>query len=227
MSAKSIRSCLFAVLTLGLGAAPACDSKKGDDTKESGGAKAEGGEEAEAGGSENAKKVEAEVTEMKDKLGKGEDIKYACAGNLAMYEDLGKSSDDGEKKAYESMQAVCYVDMPKALIANLRQKIEGGEELGTMDTVNLETVLKDDKFPKDGEPAEVAADAKKLLEVEVPVFKLKVQLEAAKKEKEEGKTVSMGCIKAKQIVDKSGEAIGADEEAKAVLDAYKAACPEK
>jgi hypothetical protein len=210
-------------LSLALSPALGCDSKDGG--KAGGDAKADA-KEAGGGGSELAKKASAEVEEIKGRLDKGEDIKYACAGNLAQYADLGKSDDDADKKAYAGLQAVCYVDGPKKVMADLRAKMEKGE-LGTMDTVNLSTILKDDKFPKDGDAAKVAEEGKKLLEVEVPTFRLNEQIEVAKKEKEEGKSVSMGCIKAKQVVDKSGEALGGDDKGKAALDAYAAACPEK
>ena len=45
------------------------------------------------------------------------------------------------------------------------------------------------------------------------MYNLGKHLEDAKKEKAEGKTVSMGCIKAGQVVEKSGKAIEADENA--------------
>lgn len=213
-------------LSLSVAGGLGCDSKDGDKSGDKSGDKAEG-KEAKKGPSEQAQKALKEVEEIKAELAKGEDVKYACAGNLAMYEDLQKSSDEADKKAYGDLVNVCFVDAPKKIIADLRAKMEKGEELETMATVTLETTLEDDAFPKDGEPAKVAADAKKLLEVEIPTHKLNAELEVAKKEKEEGKTVSMGCIKAKQIVDESAKALEGDEKGKAALEAFKAACPEK
>lgn len=216
---------LAQLLSLGflLGTGLACDSKDGGDKP----AAAEAGEAAAAGGeSEEAKAALAEVAEMKAELEKGEDIKYGCAGNLAQYKALGASTKDGEKKAYQAMLDVCFVESPKALIANLRKKMVT-DEVGTMDTVNLSTVLKDDLFPKDGPAAEVAAEAKKVLEIELPVHELGKHLVTAKAEKAEGKSVSMGCIKAKQVVDKSGAAMKGHPKGDAALQDFAAACPQK
>lgn len=211
-------------LVLALCPAIACDGgDKGGDKAEAGD-KAEGGDAAAE--SEKAKAANAEVAEMKAKLDKGEDIKFGCAGNLAQYEDLSKSSDESEKKAYQSMLDLCFVEAPTKMIADLRAKIEKGE-LDTFDTVDLQTTLDDDKFPKEGKAAEVAADARKLLEVEVPHAQLKKHMVDAKKEKEAGEAVSMGCIKAKQVVEKHGEKLATDEAAKATVEEFKATCPEK
>lgn len=208
-------------LALALCTAFGCDSKDGDAKK--GDDKAAEAKK-EAGASEQGKKVEAKVTELKAELEKGEDIKYGCAGNLAQYKDLASSSNADDKKAYESLATVCFVDSPRKVMEGLRAKMEKGE-LDTFDTVDLQTVIEDEDFPKEGEPAKVAAEAKKLLEVEVPMYNLGKHLEDAKKEKAEGKTVSMGCIKAGQVVEKSGKAIEADEKGKAMIATYNETCP--
>ena len=163
---------------------------------------------------------------MKTKLEKGEDIKYSCAGNLAQYKELKAASDAADKQAYADMINVCFIDSPRKVMAGIREKMASGE-FSSFDTVSLTTALEDEKFPKDGEGVKVAAEAKKLLEVEIPLFELNKHLKDAKKDKEEGKTVSMGCIKAKQVVDKSAEALNADEKGKAAMAAYAEACPEK
>lgn len=212
-------------LSLALSAPLACDDSKGGDSKGAAdkGAADKGGDKD--AGSELAKKADKEVADIKAELEKGEDIKYACAGNLAQYEELNKGSD-GDKKSYAAMLTVCFVDGPKKIIEGLRAKIKDGK-LDTFDTVTLETTIDDDKFPKDGEAAKVAADAKKLLEIEIPVYHLNEHLALAKKDKEAGETVSMGCIKAKQVVTKSGEALKGDDTGKAALAAFETACPEK
>ena len=196
----------------------ACDSKDGAEGKASG--------DKASGASEQAKSAEKTVAEMTERLKKGEDIKYACAGNLGKYKALAESKDDAEKKAHAAIAQVCFVDMPTAQIKTIRDQITAGK-VESMAIVNLKTTIEDDKFPKDGDAATVAADAKKVLEVEVPLSNLNMHLVTAKKEKEEGKKVSMGCIKAKQIVDKSGEALGGDEKGKAAVASFNEACPAK
>jgi len=193
---------------------------------DSGGKKEAAAGEKGGGSSELAKASEKDVSAMKDRLGKGEDIKFACAGNMAKYKQLGESSDEGDKKAYAALGQVCYVDLPNAQIAQLRKAMESGELKSTA-TVDLETTIEADGFPKDGDAAKVAAEATKVLEVEVPMFNLSTHVETAKKEKEEGKSVSMGCIKAKQVIDKNGTALEADEKGKAAVAAYNEACPAK
>ncbi|MEM7158327.1 MAG: hypothetical protein AAF799_36140 [Myxococcota bacterium] len=210
-------------LALALCTAFGCDSKEGGDAKKGDDKAADA--KKEAGASEKGKKVEAKVTELKAELEKGEDIKYGCAGNLAQYKELASSSNADDKKAYESLVAVCFVEAPRKMIAGLQAKMEKGE-LGTFDTVDLQTVIESEDFPKDGEPAKVAAEAKAFLEVQVPMYNLGKELEVAKKEKAEGKTVSMGCIKAGQVVEKSGKAIEADEKGKAMIASFKETCPE-
>lgn len=203
----------------------ACDSKDEGAAKDEASAAEAKGDEG-GGPSELAQKAQKEADDIKARLEKGEDVKYACAGNLAQYADLEKATDATDKKAWEALTTVCYVEVPKKMIADLRSKIESGE-LGTMDTVDLETFVGSDDFPTEGEPAKLAAEAKKVLEVEIPTFQLSEHLETAKKEKEEGKSVSMGCIKAKQVVEKSRAALEGDEKGKTVLEAYTVACPEK
>ena len=217
-----LRPCLTGVL-VAVCTLVACDSK--DAAKEEASA-AEANGEDEAEGSELAQKAQKEAADIKARLEKGEDVKYACAGNLAQYADLEKATDAGEEKAWEALSTVCYVEVPKKMIADLRAKIESGE-LGTMDTVDLQTFIGSDGFPTDGEPAKLAAEAKKVLEVEIPTHQLSQHLETAKQEKEEGKSVSMGCIKAKQVVEKSRASLEGDEKGKTVLEAYTVACPEK
>ena len=207
------------LLALGLLATPVVGCDKGEDKKEDSGNK-------NGGGSELAKASEKDLADMKDRLGKGEDIKYACAGNMAKYKKLGESDDEGDKKAFAALSQVCHVDLPKAQIAELRKAMEAGDLKSTA-TVDLSTTIGSDGFPKDGDAAKVAAEAKTVLEVEIPMFNLGQHVETAKKEKEEGKSVSMGCIKAKQVIDKSGAALEADEKGKAAVAAYNEACPEQ
>lgn len=202
----------------GLGCDKEADSK-GDKKADS--------KEAPKGPSDQGKKLQKEIEELRAELGKGEDIKFGCAGNLGQYESLAKSSNEDDKKLHAELVTVCFVDAPKKIIADLRAKIEKGEEVDTFATVDLDVLLKDDKMPKDGEPAKVAADAKKLLEIELPTHRLNAQLEVAKQEKEKGETVSMGCIKAKQIVDESAKALEGDDKGKAALGTFKELCPQK
>jgi len=215
------------VRTLGLALLLAVPASFGCDAKqEDGNADKAAGKTNEAGGdSEQANKAREEAKGIRARLDEGEDIKYACAGNIAQYAGLEKGSDS-DKEAYDELLAVCFVDGPKKIIADLRAKMKANK-LGSTDTVSLTTVLKNDKFPKTGDAATVAADAKKLLEIEIPIHGLNEHLAAAKKEKEEGKKVSMGCIKAKQVVTKSGEALKGDDAGKAALEAFAAACPAK
>ncbi|MGH1347504.1 MAG: hypothetical protein ACRBN8_38450 [Nannocystales bacterium] len=196
----------------------ACDSKDGGDEKAA--------DKKEAGASEQAKSAEKDVAEMTAELGKGEDIKYSCAGNMAKYKALAASKDESEKKAHAALAKVCYVDMPTAQIKTIREQIKAGK-VESMAIINLKTTIEGDEFPKDGDAAKVAAEAKTVMEVEVPLSNLNTHLETAKKEKEEGKSVSMGCIKAKQVVDKSGEALGADDKGKAAVASFNETCPAK
>ncbi len=196
----------------------ACDSKDGGDDKAS--------DKKESGASEQAKSAEKDVAEMTEKLGKGEDIKYGCAGNMAKYKALATSKDESEKKAHAALAQVCYVDMPTAQIKTIREQIKAGK-VESIAIINLKTTIEGDEFPKDGDAAKVAAEAKTVMEVEVPLSNLNTHLETAKKEKEEGKSVSMGCIKAKQVVDKSGEALGADDKGKAAVASFNETCPAK
>jgi hypothetical protein len=57
----------------------------------------------ESGPSEQAQALDKEVAEMKAKLAEGEDIKYACAGNMGQYKTLATSDDDSEKKAHAAL----------------------------------------------------------------------------------------------------------------------------
>lgn len=212
-------------LSFALVSAPACDSAKEGGGKAEGDAKKDDAKKDDAG-SELAKKLTAEIAEMKGELAKGEDIKYGCAGNLGQYKDLATSSKADEKAAWAALSTLCHVDMPNKFIAVLREKMAKGE-LGSMDMVNLSTTIEDEDFPKEGEPAKVAAEAKKVLEIEVPTSELNGHLAAAAKEKQEGKTVSMACIKAKQVVDKSRAALEGDDKGKAALAAFAEACPQK
>lgn len=196
----------------------ACDSKDGGDDKAS--------DKKEAGPSAQAKAAEEDVAELKAELAKGEDIKYGCAGNMGQYKKLAASKDESEKKAHAALAQVCFVDMPNGQIKTIRDQIKAGE-VKSMAIVNLKTTIEDADFPKDGDAAKVAAEAKTVMEVEVPLFNLGTHLETAKKEKEEGKSVSMGCIKAKQIVDKSGTALEADEKGKAAVASFNETCPAK
>ncbi len=197
----------------------ACDSKDGEgDSK--------GDADKESGASALAKKSEKDLADMKARMEKGDDIKFACAGNMAQYKDLASSKDDGDKKAFDALAQVCYVDLPTAQIAELREKMKSGD-LSSTAMVDLKTTVESDSFPKDGDAAKVAAEAKTVMEVEIPLFHLGTHLETAKKEKEEGKSVSMGCIKAKQVVDKSGTALEGDEKGKAAMAAFAETCPEK
>ena len=208
------------IMTLCLAALPlACD--KGGEGKAEEAAKGEDKAPAESQMAQDANKA---VEEIKAELEKGEDVKYSCAGNLGMFGDLAKSEDEAEKKAFAALQQICYVDAPRKLIADLTAKMEKGE-LDTFDTVDLSTVIEADDFPKEGEFAKVTEEANKLLQVDVPVYSLKQAITKAKAEKEEGKTVSMGCIEGQQVVDKSGEKIAADAEAKKTLDEFTALCP--
>lgn len=183
--------------------------------------------EAPKGPSDEGKKLQKEIDDLKAEIAKGEDVKFGCVANLAQYEDLAKSSNEDDKKLHADLVNVCFVDAPNKMIADLRAKIEKGEEVDTFATVDLDVLLKDEKFPKEGEPAKVAEDAKKLLEVELPTHRLNAELKVAKEEKEKGEMVSMGCIKAKQIVDESAKALEGDEKGKAALDTFNELCPEK
>lgn len=209
---------LALTVAAGLCLVPACDSKDGGDDKAS--------DKKESGPSEQAKSAEKDVAEMKERLGKGEDIKYACAANMGKYKALAESKDDSETKAHAALAQVCFVDMPTGQIKTIREQIKAGK-VESIALVNLTTTIEGDDFPKDGDAAKVAAEAKTVIEVEVPLSNLNTHLETAKKEKEEGKTVSMGCIKAKQIVDKSGKALEADEKGKAAVASFNEACPAK
>lgn len=202
-------------LTLALCGAVACDKDEGKSDKKA---------EAKAEESEMAKDAKQAVEEIKAELEKGEDVKYSCAGNLGMYGDLAKSEDEAEKTAFVELQKICYVDAPRKMIADLKAKIEKGE-LDTFDTVDLETTIEADDFPKDGEFAKVTEEATKLLEIDIPVYTLGQAHEKAKKEKEEGETVSMGCIEGEQVLEKSGEKLSADTEAKKAVDAFRETCP--
>lgn len=202
-------------LSLSLGAVAGCDKGGGDD-----------GKAAEPTESEMAKKAKEAVAEIKAELDKGEDVKYSCAGNLGMFGDLKTSEDEAEKAAFGELAAICYVEVPKKMLADLRDKLAKGE-LGTTDTVDISVVIESEDFPKDGEAAEIAKDAKHLLEVEIPTHELEAQVAEAVKEKEAGETVSMGCIKAKQIVDASKAALEGDEAGKAALDKFNTTCPAK
>ena len=206
---------LILTLSLALCGSLGCDGDAKSDDKSEAKAPAE---------SEMAKKANESVAEIKAELEKGEDVKYSCAGNLGMFGDLAKSTDEAEKKAFAALQTICYVDAPRKMIAGLTEKMGKGE-LDTFDTVDLETTIESDDFPKDGEFAKVTEEANKLLLVDIPVYTLKQAIEKATAEKAEGKTVSMGCIEGQQVVDKSGEKISADAEAKKTLDAFTALCP--
>ena len=183
------------------------DAKKDDGPKES----------------EMAKSAMEDIAEMKAEMEKGEDIKYGCAGNLGKYASMKDSKDASEKKAWAALAAICHVDLPKKQIADLRAKIKSGE-LDTFDTMELTTTLK--SIGEGGDKA-VAADAKKLLEVEIPTYQLKKDFADAMKEKEAGETVSMGCIKAHQTLKKHQKSLEADADAKKLVDEVLALCPKK
>ena len=125
------------------------------------------------------------------------------------------------------MSDVCHVEFPKSLIKTARDGIAKGEEVTASDVVGLKVVIEADGFPTEGAAAEVAADARVLMDVEIPTAALKAHLETAKAEAEEGKSISMGCIKAKQVVEKHGEAFKGNADAEAAVAAYNEACPAK
>ncbi|MEM6992420.1 MAG: hypothetical protein AAF721_18045 [Myxococcota bacterium] len=215
----------LAALALGAGLlASGCDGDEAK-AKEPAGAAQPAAEAEPSATSDAAKKLEGRIAEIRDKLAKGDNTSFMCVGALASKATLASSTDASEKEAYATLQQVCYVEQPKALIAAIRKKIEAGEALKSTESVNLQTVLKTKGFPTEGEPAEVVADAKRLMEVEIPAFKIDGHLVTAQEERDAGKKVSMGCIKAKQIVEKSKPALEADETAKAVLGRYAEACP--
>lgn len=193
----------------------ACDSKEEGSS-----------DKKEAGPSAQATAAEKDVAEMKERLGKNEDIKYACAGNMAKYKALADSKDESETKAHAALAQVCYVDMPNGQIKTIREQIKAGK-VESMAIINLKTTIEGDDFPKDGDAAKAAAEAKTVMEVEVPLLNLNTHLETAKKEKEEGKSVSMGCIKAKQVVDDSGPALEGDDKGKAAVASFNETCPAK
>jgi hypothetical protein len=116
--------------------------------------------------------------------------------------------------------------MPTGQIKTIRDQIKAGK-VESIAVINLQTTLQGADFPKDGDAAKVAAEAKTVMEVEVPLFNLNTHLETAKKEKEEGKSVSMGCIKAKQIMDDSSTALEADQKGKASVASFNETCPAK
>ncbi len=220
------RKALSLVLTLTLcGGLVACgsDESGGEATAE---AAAEAPQPAEAAQSEMAQRANEAVAEIRAELERGENVRYSCAGNLGGYGDLANSEDEAEKAAFAALQTVCYVDVSRALIADLKAKI-ASNDLDTFDAVNLETTIEADGFPTDGEFAAVAAEAMKVLEVDIPVYHLTQAHERAKAEKAAGETVSMGCIQGEQVVEKSGEKISADAEAKMALDAFRETCPAK
>ncbi|MEM9302240.1 MAG: hypothetical protein AAGE01_09035 [Pseudomonadota bacterium] len=173
-----------------------------------------------------AQDANAAVAEIKAELERGEDVKYSCAGNLGGFGPLAMSDDEAEKAAFAALQTVCYLDVSRILIADLRAKIENNA-LESFDAVNLETLIEAEDFPTDGEFAAVAAEAMKVFEVEIPVYHLTQAHEEAKQEKAAGEAVSMGCIRGEQVVEKSGEKISADADAKAALDAFRETCPAK
>lgn len=208
------------ILTLCLAALPlACD--KGGAGKAEEAAK---GEDKAPAPSQMAQDANEAVAEIEAELGKGEDVKYSCAGNLGMFAELAKSEDEAEQQAFAALQQVCYVEVPRKLIADLRAKMDKGE-LDTFDTVDLSTTIEADDFPKQGEFAKVSEEANKLLQVDVPTYSIKQAITKAKAEQEEGKSVSMGCIEGQQVVDKHGEQLRADADAKKTLDEFGALCP--
>ncbi len=221
MSPKfSIRIAFVALTLLGGG----CDS--GGDAPADANAAAPSNSGSAKTGSALATKAGGRVEEITKALANGENVKFKCVGALSSLSALQTSSEADDKKAYAELQHVCFVEQPKALIAGIRQQISDGETLKSTVAVDLKTVIAADEFPTEGEPAKIATDARRVMDVEIPVHQLQQHLAKAKEEKAAGKRVSMGCIKAKQIVTKSSDALQEDSAGQEALAAYKTACEE-
>jgi hypothetical protein len=207
-------------LALGSVAPLGCDS-----ANSVGGGDADDGEVVSA--SEFGRKAEADLAEMKAHLGSGEDIKYGCAGNMGKYASLATSDNPADKKAHETLSTLCYVDFPRKLIADLREEMKK-DDFSTLATVGLRTMIESDEFPRGaGEPLKVAEEARRLLDVEVPLAALAKQMVLAKSMEDQGMALTVGCANAKRIVDKSGDKLGGDEAGKKAIDEFKATCPDK